>query len=162
MVKRYHILVIAKDTNGIVMRIMSMFNRRGYNVHTLTAGSTNVEGYARLTLSVEGDEKILDQIQKQVYKITDVTKVKVFPAEGVIRRESMLLKVKATDENRANIIQIAQIYRGQVLDVSPTSLIIEVTGDVTKLQGFIDIMKDYGVLEIARTGALAMSRGSNL
>lgn len=162
MVKRHQILVITRDTNGIVMRIMSLFNRRGYNVQKLTAGSTHVDGYARLTLTVEGDEKILDQIQKQVYKITDVTKVKVFPDEGVIRRESMLLKVKAGDHNRANIVQIAQIYRGQVLDVSPASMVIEVTGDVSKLQGFVDIMKDYGILEIARTGVLAMSRGSKI
>ena len=159
MTRRHEILIIAKNKNGIVSRIMSLFNRRGYQVQKMTAGVTNKEGYARLTLTVEGDDKTLDQIQKQVYKIIDVVKVKVFPEEGVIRRELMLLKVKANHETRA---QIAEIYRGKVLDVSPTSLTIELTGDVQKLRGFIDILDNYGILEIAKTGVLAMSRGEKM
>lgn len=162
MTKKHEILVIAKNNNGIVSRIMSLFNRRGYQVLKMTAGVTNKEGYARLTLTVEGDDKTLDQIQKQVYKIIDVVKVKVFPEEGVIRRELMLVKVKANHETRAQIVQIAEIYRGKVLDVSPGSLTIELTGDVQKLRGFIDILENYGVLEIAKTGVLAMSRGEKM
>ena len=162
MTKRHEILIIAKNKNGIVSRIMSLFNRRGYQVQKMTAGVTNKEGYARLTLTVEGDDKTLDQIQKQVYKIIDVVKVKVFPEEGVIRRELMLLKVKANHETRAQIVQIAEIYRGEVVDVSPDSLTMELTGDSHKLGGFVDIMESYGVLEIARTGVLAMSRGEKL
>ncbi len=162
MNKRHEILIIAKNTNGIVSRIMSLFNRRGYSVLKMTAGITNKEGYARLTLTVEGDDKALDQIQKQVYKIIDVVKVKVFPPEGVIRREMMLIKVKSDNETRAQIVQIADIYRAKVLDVSPESLVIELTGDVEKLRGFIDIMNNYGVLEIAKTGVLAMSRGEKM
>ena len=91
--KKYEILIIAKNTDGIIARIMSLFNRRGYHALKMTAGVTNKQGYTRLTLTVEGDDKILDQIQKQVYKITDVVKVKIFPKENVIRRELMLLKV---------------------------------------------------------------------
>ena len=161
MIKRHEILIIAKNKNGIVSRIMSLFNRRGYQVMKMTAGVTNKEGYARLTLTVEGDDKTLDQIQKQVYKIIDVVKVKIFP-EGVIRREMMLLKVKANHETRAQIVQIAEIYRAKVLDVSPGSLTMELTGDVKKLRGFIDILESYGVLEIAKTGVLAMSRGEKM
>ncbi len=162
MIKRHEILIIAKNKNGIVSRIMSLFNRRGYQVMKMTAGVTNKEGYARLTLTVEGDDKTLDQIQKQVYKIIDVVKVKIFPEEGVIRREMMLLKVKANHETRAQIVQIAEIYRAKVLDVSPGSLTMELTGDVKKLRGFIDILESYGVLEIAKTGVLAMSRGEKM
>ena len=162
MTRRHEILIIAKNKNGIIARIMSLFNRRGYQVQKMTAGVTNKEGYARLTLTVEGDDKTLDQIQKQVYKIIDVVKVKVFPEEGVIRRELMLLKVKANHETRAQIVQIAEIYRGKVLDVSPASLTIELTGDVQKLRGFIDILDNYGILEIAKTGVLAMSRGEKM
>ncbi len=91
MNKEHEILIIAKNTNGRVARIMSLFNRRGYAVNKMTAGVTNKAGYARLTLSVDGDAKSLDQIQKQVYKIVDVVKVKVFPSEGVIRRELILI-----------------------------------------------------------------------
>ena len=162
MTRRHEILIIAKNKNGIVSRIMSLFNRRGYQVQKMTAGVTNKEGYARLTLTVEGDDKTLDQIQKQVYKITDVVKVKIFPKENVIRRELMLLKVKANIETRAQIVQIAEIYRGEVVDVSPDSVTMELTGDSQKLGGFVDIMESYGVLEIARTGVLAMSRGEKL
>ena len=162
MMNTYEILIIAKNKDGIVSRIMSLFNRRGYFVKKMTAGATNREGYTRLTLSVEGDEMILDQIQKQVYKLIDVVKVKIFPATGVIRREMMLIKIKANNDTRAQIVQIADIYRGSVLDVSNNSLTIELTGDVEKLGGFVEMMETYGVLEIAKTGLLAMSRGDKM
>lgn len=162
MDKSYEILIITKNTNGIVARIMSLFNRRGYFVKKMTAGATNIPGYARLTLTVEGDEKILDQIQKQVYKIIDVVKVKIFPEGGVIRRELMLIKVKSNAETRAQIVDIAKIYRGNVLDVGYNSVIVELTGDVEKLKGFVDMMEGYGILEIAKTGVLAMSRGEKM
>jgi len=144
MIKEHEILIITKNTSGIVSRIMSMFNRRGYSVNKMTAGVTNKPGYARLTLTVDGDDKALNQIQKQVYKIVDVVKVKIFPSEGVI------------------IVQIADIYRGKVLDVAPNSLVIELTGNVKKLRGFVEMMKSYGILEIAKTGVVAMSRGEKM
>lgn len=162
MSKTYELLIIAKNTNGIVARIMSMFNRRGYFVEKMTAGITNITGHARLTLTVKGDEETLDQIQKQVYKIIDVVKVKVFPEEATIRRELMLIKVKSNNETRPQIIQIAEVYRGKVLDVGTNSLAIELTGDVGKLKGFVDMMEGFGILEIAKTGVLAMSRGEKM
>lgn len=162
MTKTHEILIIAKNTNGIVVRIMSLFNRRGYFVKKMTAGITNKPGYARLTLSVEGEDETLDQIQKQVYKIVDVVKVKIFPETGVIRREMMLIKIKSNNETRSQIVQIADIYRGKVLDIAPESLTIELTGDVEKLRGFVEMMEKYGILEIAKTGILAMSRGEKL
>ncbi len=162
MNKTYEMLIITKNTNGIVARIMSMFNRRGYFVKKMTAGVTNVEDYARLTLTVEGDQETLDQIQKQVYKIVDVVKVKIFPEEGTIRRELMLLKVRADNDTRPQIVQIADIYRGNILDVGPSSLVVELTGEVSKLKGFVEIMKNFGILEIAKTGVLAMSRGEKM
>lgn len=162
MHKTYEILIIAKNTNGIVARIMSMFNRRGYFVEKMTAGVSNIPNHARLTLSVKGDEETLDQIQKQVYKIIDVVKVKVFPEDGTIRRELMLIKVKSNNETRPQIIQVAEIYRGNILDVGPNSLVIELTGDVGKLQGFVKMMEGFGILEMAKTGVLAMSRGEKM
>ena len=162
MNREHEILIIAKNTDGIVSRIMSLFNRRGYSVLKMTAGVTNKPGYARLTMTVEGDDKTLNQIQKQVYKIIDVVKVKIFPEKDVIRRELMLLKVKADEETRSQIVQIANIYRGNILDVSPKSLVIELTGDIEKLRGFIGMMSNYGILEIAKTGIVAMSRGEKM
>ena len=160
--KEHQILIIAKNTNGIVARIMSLFNRRGYFVKKMSAGVTNKEGYARLTLTVDVDKESLDQIQKQVYKIIDVVKVKIFPEKDVIRRELMLLKVKADEETRSQIVQIANIYRGNILDVSPKSLVIELTGDIEKLRGFVGMMNNYGILEMAKTGIVAMSRGEKM
>lgn len=162
MTKSYEILIIAKNKDGIVARIMSLFNRRGYFVNKMTAGATNRPGYTRLTLTVEGDEKILDQIQKQVYKLVDVVKVKIFPETGVIRRELMLIKVKSNDEIRAQIVQIVDIYRANIVDVSRNSLTIQIAGDVEKLKGFVGMMEKFGILEIAKTGVLAMSRGEKL
>lgn len=162
MNKTHEILIIVKNTNGIVARIMSLFNRRGYFVKKMTAGATNIPGHARLTLTVEGDDEALDQIQKQVYKIIDVVKVKIFPAEDVIRRELMLLKVKANGNTRSEIIQIADIYRGSIVDVGPESLVISITGDEGKLRGFILMMENYEILEIAKTGVIAMSRGEKM
>ena len=162
MNKTYEMLIITKNTNGIAARILSMFNRRGYFIEKMTSGGTNVPGHTRFTLTVKGDEEILDQIQKQVYKIVDVVKVKIFLEDETIRRELMLIKVKSNNENRAQIIQIAEIYRGNVLDVGPNSLVIELTGDSLKLKGFVEMMESFGVLEIAKTGIVAMSRGEKM
>ncbi|MGB0404896.1 MAG: acetolactate synthase small subunit [Fusobacterium sp.] len=162
MTKTSEVLIITKNTNGIVARIMLLFNKRGYLVQKMTAGATNKEGYARLTLSVQGDEKILQQIQKQVYKIVDVVKVKIFPEENVIRRELMLIKINTTPETRSQIVEIANVYRGKILDVASNSIIIELTGKVPKLRGFLELMKEYGILEVAKTGTLAMSRGEKM
>lgn len=162
MNKEHQILVIAKNTSGIGTRILALFNRRGFSVTKMTSGVTNKPGYARITLTVEADDRSLDQIEQQIFKLVDVAKVKIFPAEDVVRRELMLIKVKATNETRAQIVQIADVYRGNVLDISLSSMIIEVTGNVEKLRGFIKIMEGYGVLEIAKTGITAMSRGQDM
>lgn len=162
MNKEHQILVIAKNTSGIGTRILALFNRRGFSVTKMTSGVTNKPGYARITLTVEADDRSLDQIEQQIFKLVDVAKVKIFPAEDVVRRELMLIKVKATHETRSQIVQIADVYRGNVLDISLSSMIIEVTGNVEKLRGFIKIMDGYGVLEIAKTGITAMSRGQDM
>ena len=162
MNKEHQVLIIAKNTSGIGTRILALFNRRGVNVSKMTSGVTNKPGYARLTLTVDADDTSLDQIQKQIYKIIDVVKVKVLPESDVVCRELMLIKVKATATTRSQIVQIADVFRGNVLDISPNSMIIEVIGSVEKLRGFADIMETYGILEMAKTGITAMSRGEKI
>ena len=162
MAKEHQVLVIAKNTPGIGTRILALFNRRGFNVSKMTSGVTNKPGYARLTLTVDADDTSLDQIQKQIYKIIDVVKVKVLPESDVVCRELMLIKVKATATTRSQIVQIADVFRGNVLDISPNSMIIEVIGSAEKLRGFADIMETYGILEMAKTGITAMSRGEKI
>ena len=153
MAKEHQVLIIAKNAPGIGTRILALFNRRGFNVTKMTSGITNQPGYARITITVEADDRILDQVQKQIYKLIDVVKVKVFDDHDVVCRELMLIKVKATATTRSQI---------NVLDISPTSMIIEVIGSVEKLRGFIQIMETYGILEIAKTGITAMSRGEKM
>ena len=162
MNKEHQVLIIAKNTSGIGTRILALFNRRGFNVSKMTSGVTNKPGYARLTLTVDADDTSLDQIQKQIYKIIDVVKVKVLPESDVVCRELMLIKVKATATTRSQIVQIADVFRGNVLDISPNSMIIEVIGSVEKLRGFADIMETYGILEMAKNGITAMSRGEKI
>ena len=145
----------------LVHVILALFNRRGFNVTKMTSGITNQPGYARITITVEADDRILDQVQNKSTAI-DVVKVKVFDDHDVVCRELMLIKVKATATTRSQIVQIADVYRGNVLDISPTSMIIEVIGSVEKLRGFIQIMETYGILEIAKTGITAMSRGEKM
>ena len=148
MAKEHQVLIIAKNAPGIGTRILALFNRRGFNVTKMTSGITNQPGYARITITVD--------------KLIDVVKVKVFDNHDVVCRELMLIKVKATATTRSQIVQIADVYRGNVLDISPTSMIIEVIGSVEKLRGFIQIMETYGILEIAKTGITAMSRGEKM
>lgn len=130
MAKEHQVLIIAKNAPGIGTRILALFNRRGFNVTKMTSGITNQPGYARITITVEADDRILDQVQKQIYKLIDVVKVKVFEDHDVVCRELMLIKVKASASTRSQIVQIADVYRGNVLDISPTSMIIEVIGSV--------------------------------
>lgn len=158
----HQVLVITNNKPGIGARILSLFNRRGYSVTKMTSGVSIPDDQARITLTVETDHEQLDQIQKQIYKLIDVIKVKIFPEKEVVRRELMLIKVKADAGIRPQVIQLADIYRGNVLDVSSHSVVIEVTGNTEKLDAFIEIMKDYGILEIAKTGITAMSRGERM
>lgn len=161
-VQQHQVLVITKNEPGIGARILSLFNRRGYSVTQMTSGISIPKDQARITLTVETDEVQLDQIQKQIYKLVDAIKVKVFSPEQVVRRELMLIKVKADVSVRPQIIQLADVYRGNVLDVGPSSIVIEITGETQKLDAFIEIMKEYGILEIAKTGCTAMSRGEKM
>ena len=161
-VQQHQVLVITKNKPGIGASILSLFNRRGYSVTQMTSGISIPKDQARITLTVETDEVQLDQIQKQIYKLVDAIKVKVFSPEQVVRRELMLIKVKADVSVRPQIIQLADVYRGNVLDVGPSSIVIEITGETQKLDAFIEIMKEYGILEIAKTGCTAMSRGEKM
>jgi acetolactate synthase-1/3 small subunit len=157
MEKRHYILVIAKNSPGTFSRISGLFTQRGYNMESITAGKCEKEGYARITIEVINGCDMLNQIQKQLYKIIEVEKVSIFE-EGSVLREHMLMKVRTSHENRSDVIEIANIYRAKVLNVTVDNLIIELTGDTAKIEGFITVMSDFGISEIARTGISAMSR----
>lgn len=153
--------LLVDNTAGVLSRISGMFSRRGYNIDSLTVGVTADERYSRMTVVCSGEEQILDQITKQLAKLVDVRKIKVLDPEDSVRRELALVKVAAKPEQRQSVIAVADIFRAKVIDVGKESLTMEMTGDQSKLQAFIDLMRDYEVLELARTGVTGLTRGAN-
>jgi acetolactate synthase-1/3 small subunit len=153
--------LIVDNNPGVLSRISGLFSRRGYNIESITAGVTANPKYTRITIVTSGDEDILNQIEKQVAKLIDVRDVKVLPPSESVYRELALIKVKANAKNRQGVISIADIFRANIIDVSPDSLIIELTGDQDKINAFIGLLEGYEILELARTGIAGLCRGSD-
>jgi acetolactate synthase-1/3 small subunit len=155
-----HIIsVIVHNKPGVLSRVSGLFSRRGYNISSLAVGETENPELSRITIAVSGDESILEQIQKQLYKLIDVIKVIDLPKESSVRRELVLVKVNTEKTSRAEIIQIADIYRGKIVDVGDTNLTIEITGEEGKVEAFIAMMSKFGIKELVRTGKIALHRG---
>lgn len=154
------ISLLVDNTAGVLSRISGLFSRRGYNIDSLTVGVTADERYSRMTVVCSGDEMILEQITKQLAKLVDVRDIKVLVPGQSVSRELVLVKVAAKQEQRQGIISIADIFRAKVIDVAKDSLVIEMTGTKSKLEAFIDLMGDYEILELARTGVTGLSRGT--
>lgn len=153
--------LLVDNTSGVLSRVAGLFSRRGYNIESLTVGETADPRYSRMTVVAEGDEQILEQITKQLAKLIDVVDIKVLDAETSVSRELVLVKVRVEGESRQSVIAMANVFRGKVVDVGTDSLIIELTGQQTKLDAFIRLLKDYEILELARTGITGLSRGSD-
>lgn len=153
------IQLLADNTSGVLSRISGLFSRRGYNIESITAGVTADPRYSRITIVTSGDDDILDQIEKQVSKLIDVRNVKVLEPSESVYRELALIKVKAQASNRQGVISIADIFRANIIDVGPESLIIELTGDQDKIDAFINLLEGYEILELARTGIAGLGRG---
>ena len=151
--------LLVDNTSGVLSRISGLFSRRGYNIESITAGSTADPRYSRITIVTSGDDEILDQIEKQVAKLVDIEDVKVLEPESSVYRELVLIKVRANHENRRNIIEISNLFRTRIIDTSPDSLIIELTGETGKIDAFITMLGDFEILEIARTGITGLGRG---
>lgn len=155
------ILSLLVDNNaGVLSRVAGLFSRRGYNIDSLSVGVTADARFSRMTIVCSGDEQILEQITKQLAKLVDVHDIKVLDPEDSVKRELILVKVKANPAQRQGIISVADIFRAKIVDVSKESLIIEMTGSKSKLHAFIDLLEDYEILELARTGITGLSRGS--
>ena len=139
-------------------RISGLFARRGYNIKSLTVGETENPAVSRMTIECIGDAQIITQIKSQLRKVVDVISVEELKEDAVCR-ELFLVKVRANDTNRTAVMGVAEIYRARTLDVTPETLVFEICGDRSKLESFFDMMKTYGIVEIARTGVTAMDRG---
>lgn len=156
---KHTIAVLVEDHPGVLARVAGLFRRRGFNIESLAVGVTEKEGISRMTIVVSGDDRTIEQVIKQLNKLIEVIKVSDV-TQNSVERELALIKVSANTQNRAEIIEIANIFRARIVDVSRESLIIEVTGDEEKINAFIDLMRQYGIKEVARTGKIAMQRGS--
>lgn len=157
---QYTISALVANKSGVLMRVSSLFSRRAYNIDSLSVCATEDPTLSRMTIVLNGDEYVLGQMMKQMDKLIDVKKIIHVEEGNAIFRELLLLKLNASAETRADIYQICQIFRAKVDDLYPTSMVIELTGESSKLDGFINMVKDYGILEMARTGVTAISRGN--
>ncbi|EEX22741.1 acetolactate synthase, small subunit [Blautia hansenii DSM 20583] len=153
--------ILVENTAGVLSRVSGLFSRRGYNIDSLSAGITTDPNYTRMTVVCKGDELILEQITRQVEKLEDVLSVKVLKDDQSVTRELMLVKVRVSPEQRAGITAIVDIFRANIIDVGKESMIVELTGNKSKLEAFIDLLDGYEILEIARTGIAGLSRGSD-
>lgn len=159
--KRRVLSLLVDNTSGVLSHVAGLFSRRGYNIDSLTVGETADPRYSRMTVVARGDEQILDQIVKQLAKLIDVVDIKVLEGENSVDRELMLVKVRADANVRESIITIANVFRGSIIDVGKDSLIIELTGQQSKLDAFLALLEGHEILELARTGITGLSRGSD-
>ena len=161
MTERMHTLVcLVEDQPGVLNRVMSLFRRRTFNAESVTVGHCEQPGLSRMTFVFNGDDETVEQVSKQLYKLLEVLKVTDITSEPHVRRELALIKVNATAQNRADIMQLASIFNGQIVDVSLTQVVIELSGPADKIDSFLGLLQPFGIREIARTGTVVMTRPS--
>ncbi|WP_405277414.1 acetolactate synthase small subunit [Methanobrevibacter sp.] len=160
MDKKYHVIsTLVENKPGVLQKVAGMFNRRGFNIDGITVGVSEVEGLSRMVITVHADRKGLEQVTKQLNKLVDVVKIKDI-TKNAVKRELCLIKVHVPNEKaRAEIMQYTNIFRANIVDVTEETLIIELTGDMEKIDAFISLLKGYGIKKISRTGLTAMARG---
>lgn len=151
--------LIVDNTSGVLSRISGLFSRRGYNIESITAGVTADPRFTRITIVASGDDDILEQIEKQVSKLVDVRDIHELRPEESVFRELAMVKVRCNAEQRQGVIAIANIFRGNIIDVAPESLMVEITGNQGKIEAFLRLLDGYEILELARTGVAGLGRG---
>lgn len=158
---RTTISVLVENHPGVLSRVAGLFSRRGFNIHSLAVGTTENPEISRMTIVVEGDEYVVEQVKKQLNKLIDVIKVSKIIPEDSVTRELVLMKVDAEPQVRAEIIHMAEIFRANIVDVGRKTMTIELTGDKDKVAAFEELMRPFGIKELVRTGVIALNRGNN-
>lgn len=158
--KKRVLSLLVDNTSGVLGRVSGMFSRRGYNIDSLTVGVTEDPAYSRMTVVVSGDDRILNQIEKQLLKLEDVRSVEVLRDGSSVCRELVLVQVAADKDEKQQIIAIADVFRAKIVDVSVDSLMIELTGNVNKIEAFIRLLDGFTIQNLVRTGLTGLSRGS--
>lgn len=156
---KHTVVALVEDRPGVLHRVTSLFRRRGFNIDSLAVGTTAEQGISRMTVVVDGDDGIVYQVEKQLMKLIDVVRVADLMQEEAVTRELALVKVACTAAQRRDVLDIVEIFRAQAVDVSPTSLMIQVVADEERLQALLENLEPFGVLEMVRTGRVAMLRG---
>lgn len=152
--------VLVENNAGVLSRVSGLFTRRGYNIESISAGTTMDPKYTRITIVSSGEDEELEQIRKQVAKLVEVVDIRELPDETSVSRELVLVKVEADATRRSQVISLADVFRAKIIDVAENSLIVELTGNSSKLEAFVNLLKDFRILDICRTGLTSMARGA--
>ncbi|MDR0554727.1 MAG: acetolactate synthase small subunit [Treponema sp.] len=160
--KQHVVSALVENRAGTLSRVSGLFSRRGFNIDSLTVGETEDASISRMTIAASGDDAALEQIIKQLGKLVDVIAVRELDSASCLRREILLVKIGAGEKTRPAVLEIAGIFRSRIVDVSPTTITIEATGDLQKLEGLLLLLRPYGILELARTGLVALERGPSV
>lgn len=158
---KHTLVALVEDKPGVLNKVASLFRRRGFNIESIAVGRTEQPGLSRMTIVVDSDSGEVEQIRKQFDKLIEVIKVSDITDSEMVARELALIKVKATASTRSEIIQIVDIFRANIVDVAPDSLMVEVTGDEDKIDSLFRLLRGFGIKEMARTGRIALTRGTD-
>lgn len=158
--RRFVISLLVSNQFGVLTRVSGMFARRGFNIDSLTVGVTEQAGFSRMTVTMTGEESDRDQMLKQLRKLHDVKEIKEMNPASSVSRELILIKVSANSQNRQDIIDAVNVFRNKIIDFSPEAVCMEITGESSKLDAFIELMKPYGIIEMCRTGMVSLDRGT--
>lgn len=157
---KHTLIALVEDKPGVLNRVASLFRRRGFNIESIAVGHSEMAGLSRMTIVVDGTVSSVEQVRKQLDKLIDVVKVTDITEDSMVGRELALIKVKATPATRSEIIQIVDIFRANIVDVAADSVVVEVTGDEGKIDSLLRLLQGFSIKEIARTGRIAMTRGT--
>jgi acetolactate synthase-1/3 small subunit len=157
---RHSLVVLVMDRPGVLNRVSSLMRARNFNIDSLAVSRTDRENISRMTITLHGDDVAIEQAAKQLYKLIDVLKVQDVTADQVVEHELALIKVRATDFNRAEVIKIVELYKGRIVDIAPDAVIVEATGAESEIDALVALMRGYGIKELVRTGAIVMLRGA--
>ncbi|MDR1701908.1 MAG: acetolactate synthase small subunit [Sporomusaceae bacterium] len=155
------ISILVQNKPGVLVRVASMFSRRGFNIDSLTVGVTQDAAYSRMTVAAQGNEAFIEQLKNQIAKLVEVEHVQILPSGAKVARSMALLKVWAGGDKRNEILKLSEVFRAAVVDIKDTTVTFEITGDDKKIEAFADVLKPYGLLETIRTGLVALERGEN-
>ncbi len=160
MSMKHTISILVNDQPGVLQRVSGLFGRRGFNIESITVGQSEEVGLSRMVVVTNGDDKTLEQIEKQLYKLIDVIKVVNLGSKPMVARELALIKVKSETNERPEIMGVVETFRASVVDIGSHSMMVQVVGDTTKIDAMIELLKPYGIRELSRTGVTAMTRGN--